>query len=84
MLVTTKPPSEDLGEVLSSAVDLLRARMRMFMVEPRADDLETIRQFVEAGDLRPVVMKIFPLSNMALAHEMLEHGSVTGKIAIEI
>ncbi|UYQ95384.1 NAD(P)-dependent alcohol dehydrogenase [Chitinophaga horti] len=84
VLVTTKPPSDDLGEMLSSAVDLFRARMRAFMVEPVAKDLEVIRQLVEAGELRPVVMKTFPLANTGLAHKMLEAESVTGKIVIEI
>lgn len=84
VLVTTKPPSDGVGEVLSSAIDLLKARMRMYMVDPLTADLDVLRSWVEACDVRPVIMKSFPLELTGEAHAMLEDESVAGKVVIEI
>ena len=46
-----------------------------------AELLEAVR-FVESGEIKPVVMDVLPLRDIARAHEILESGEVYGKIVL--
>jgi NADPH2:quinone reductase len=39
---------------------------------------------VEAGKLRPVMARSFPLADAASAHALMESGAFIGKIVLEI
>jgi NADPH:quinone reductase-like Zn-dependent oxidoreductase len=39
---------------------------------------------IEAGKLRPVIEKVFPLEQIADAHRLSEQGHVKGKLVISI
>lgn len=45
-------------------------------------ELEEAMQFVEAGLIRPVVKDVFPLSETARGHQILESGEVMGKVVL--
>jgi NADPH:quinone reductase-like Zn-dependent oxidoreductase len=47
-------------------------------------ELQTVMKLVAAGKLRPVVDRIFPLSEAAAAHVYLESGSQFGKVALTV
>ncbi len=49
---------------------------------PRGTQFEILRHFA-AGRLQPVLDKVFPLEEAALAHERLESGQQFGKIVLE-
>lgn len=59
-------------------------RLLMTQVKPRGGDLEKICALIEAGKVRPVVEKIFPLEQIAEAHRLSEAGHVRGKLAVKI
>jgi NADPH:quinone reductase-like Zn-dependent oxidoreductase len=59
-------------------------RLLMTRVKPRGGDLEKITALIEAGKIRPVVEKIFPLEQIAEAHRLSETGHVRGKLVVKI
>jgi NADPH:quinone reductase-like Zn-dependent oxidoreductase len=61
-----------------------RRRVRITMVKARGTDLDQLRALCEAGKLRPVIDKAFPLSKLAAAHDYSQHGHAGGKILINI
>ena len=53
-------------------------------VKPCGGELEKISALIEAGKLRPVIEKVFPLEQIAEAHRVSETGHVRGKLVIQI
>src|SRR5262249_17240331 len=43
-------------------------RLMIAQVKPRGGDLEKLNAFIEAGKLRPVIERVFPLEEIADAH----------------
>ncbi|HWZ44454.1 MAG TPA: NADP-dependent oxidoreductase [Candidatus Saccharimonadales bacterium] len=63
----------------------LRGRsLALTRTKPRGGDLEKISALIEAGKVRPVIEKIFPMEQMAEAHRLSETGHVRGKIVVKI
>jgi NADPH:quinone reductase-like Zn-dependent oxidoreductase len=54
------------------------------VVTERKADLIAIRALVEAGTLRPIVDRTFPLDETAAAHRYAESGAKTGAVVITI
>jgi NADPH:quinone reductase-like Zn-dependent oxidoreductase len=59
-------------------------RLLLTQVKPRGGELEKITALIEAGKIRVVVEKVFPLEQIADAHRLSEQGHVRGKLAISI
>src|ERR1043166_3270098 len=59
-------------------------RLSMMRVKPRGGELEKISALIEAGKIRPVIEKFFPLEQIAEAHRLSETGHVRGKLVIRI
>ena len=59
-------------------------RLSMTRVKPRGGELEKISALIEAGKIRPVVERVFPLEQIAEAHRLSEAGHVRGKLVIKI
>jgi NADPH:quinone reductase-like Zn-dependent oxidoreductase len=47
-------------------------------------DFEGVYELVKAGQVKPVVDKVFPLAEAAAAHERMERGEQVGKIVLRI
>ena len=50
----------------------------------QADILEQCREWIDAGELKIHATHLFPLKDAAKAHQLLENGSMTGKIVLLI
>lgn len=73
------------GVLSGHARALLRGkRFLMTQVKPRGGDLEKINVLIEAGKLKPIVERIYPLEQIAEAHRESEKGHVRGKLVITI
>lgn len=60
-------------------------RLGIFMWAPnRKEDLEQLRVLVEAGDLKPLVDRAYPLSAVPAAVRYLEDGHARGKVVVTI
>jgi NADPH:quinone reductase-like Zn-dependent oxidoreductase len=62
---------------------LVGQRLRMLASKPRQEDLQTLRELLEAGKLTPVIDRTYPLREVAEAirHLVAGHGR-GGKIVI--
>ncbi len=59
-------------------------KAQLVVVAARRDDLDQIRQWVEAGRLKPIIQEIYPLENIAAAHTQQETKHTRGKLVIRI
>jgi len=59
-------------------------RLLLTQVKPRGGDLEKIGVLIEAGKIKPVIEKIFPLEQIAEAHRLSEQGHVRGKLVLSV
>jgi NADPH:quinone reductase-like Zn-dependent oxidoreductase len=59
-------------------------RLRMLVSKERQEDLEVLRELIEAGKLRPLVGRTYPLGEAPEAMRALEAGNTRGKIVITV
>jgi NADPH:quinone reductase-like Zn-dependent oxidoreductase len=59
-------------------------RIRTFSANPRTPDLDELAGRVAAGDLRPVVDGIFPLTEIAAAHQAFDRGGALGRQVVRV
>ena len=59
-------------------------RLLIIQAKPRGGDLEKISALIEAGKVRPVIEKVFPIEQIADAHRLSEQGHVRGKLVLKI
>ncbi len=63
---------------------ILRQPIGMYIAAVRVEDLEALTQLIEAGKLRPVVDRTYPLERTAEALRYVESGQARGKVVITI
>ena len=61
-----------------------KERQTFFILKPSRADLTFVRELIEAGKLRAVVDRVYPLSEIADALETMGEGHVQGKLAVRI
>jgi len=59
-------------------------RIRTFSANPDTALLEDLAGYVTAGSLRPVVSRVFPLADIAAAHQAFSQGGILGKHVIAV
>ena len=59
-------------------------RLRMLASKPNQEDLQVLRELIEAGKLRPLVGRTYPLGEVPEAMRALEAGKTRGKIVITV
>ncbi len=57
-------------------------RLRGLMAKDRADDLDELTRLIDAGEVAPVIDRVFPLADTADAIRHLAHGHAAGKAVI--
>ena len=76
----------DLNQVMRKRLAVIGTTLRARPAEEKAAIMAALRQYVwpliEAGKIRPLVDKTFPLSEAAAAHEYFDSGRHTGKILL--
>jgi NADPH:quinone reductase-like Zn-dependent oxidoreductase len=55
-----------------------------FLARPSSDDLQLLTELIEAGRVRPVIDRAYPLSETADAIRYLETGHARGKVVINV
>jgi NADPH:quinone reductase-like Zn-dependent oxidoreductase len=63
---------------------LVGQRLRMLASKPNQDDLRVLRELIEAGKLRPLIGRTYPLGEVPEAMRALEAGNTRGKIVITV
>ena len=59
-------------------------KLTTFIAAPNAADLVALKDLIEAGKVRPIVDRTYPLSEGAKAIDYLEEGHARGKVAITV
>jgi NADPH:quinone reductase-like Zn-dependent oxidoreductase len=59
-------------------------RLRMLTSKPNQEDLQVLRELIEAGRLRPLIGRAYPLGEVPEAMRALEAGKTRGKIVITV
>jgi NADPH:quinone reductase-like Zn-dependent oxidoreductase len=55
-----------------------------FIAKPSSDDLQVLRKLIEAGKIRPVIDRTYPLTEAPEAIRYLETGHARGKVVIAV
>lgn len=85
MFVSTRGGTNDLKGMAEAAIDVVfQKRMKIVKLKANATDLDKLCELAESGKLKPYVTQVFSLTDIAKAHQALEAGDTTGKIAIKI
>ncbi len=76
----------DLGQMLHKRVSVYAASLRARPVGEKASIVAAVREnvwpLVSAGQVRPVVDRVLPLTEAGQAHRLLEEGAHVGKIVL--
>ena len=59
-------------------------RLRPVIYEESAEDLEALRERIEAGEVTPVVARTFPLAEAAEAIRFMHDGGAGGKVVLNV
>jgi NADPH:quinone reductase-like Zn-dependent oxidoreductase len=62
----------------------VRQKLGTLIAIARKDDLQVLREFLEAGTVKPVVDRTFPLSEVAEAIRYLREGRARGKVVVTV
>jgi len=71
-----------LGQALFSR--FAKQKMASFMAKNSKDDLLALKELIEAGKIKPVIDRTYPLSETAQALRYLEEGHARGKVVITV
>jgi len=77
-----EPLGRSVGMVLLSPT--VSQRMTFFLAHLNRADLAVLRELLEAGKVRPVIDRTYPLGECAAAIGYLEQGHAVGKVAITV
>ena len=62
----------------------VRQRLAPFFAQHSKDDLLTLKELIEAGKVKPVIDRTYPLSAVPEAIGYLEAGHARGKVVITV
>jgi NADPH:quinone reductase-like Zn-dependent oxidoreductase len=81
--ITTLPTPMSFVQIVLTAM-IPGKKSRFIFVKPRSQDLEYIKNWIEAGKIRSVIDRTYPLSEIAAAHTYSETQHALGKIVIVV
>ncbi|WP_405863606.1 NAD(P)-dependent alcohol dehydrogenase [Streptomyces sp. NBC_00005] len=82
-MVTVALSPSALAAIAVSSVHSSR-RIRTFSANPETPVLRDVAGQVDSGALRPVVDSVYPLADIAAAHQAFERGGVVGKHVVTV
>jgi NADPH:quinone reductase len=78
----------DMSDILVRRLTLTGSTLRPRTAEFKAAVAKSLREqvwpLIEAGKVRPVIYKVFPLAAASAAHTLIESGAHVGKIMLEV
>lgn len=81
--VSTLPALDNLAATVQSYF-FPGKKAKFILIKPIPRDLDALRELVEAGKMRSILDRTYPLSEIAAAHTYSETGRTVGKIAIAV
>lgn len=83
-LVYVSFKAKQIGQMLWTSLTRRHKKVLCLLVNEKAEDLRTIKDFVEAGKLRPFVDQAFPLDQAAAAHRYADSDAKKGPVVITV
>ena len=85
-LILNSGDSGAIGRVIKARLlsPFVSQKMVIFTVEPNKQDLEFLKQLIEAGEAAPVIDRTYSLSDVPEALRYLEEGHAQGKTVIRV
>jgi NADPH:quinone reductase-like Zn-dependent oxidoreductase len=77
-------PTHEFPEDLQQAADNLNVELEFVLVQSNGDDMNTLKDMLQTGELKAHVSKRYPFEDMAAAHQQIESGRSVGKIIVNI
>ena len=77
-------PTHEFPEDLQSRADQRNVALEFVLVQSSGEDMNTLKDMLEAGELKPHISKTFPFENMAEAHLQIESGRTVGKVVVTL
>lgn len=84
MVECAPSPGDWLGPVLGMAKTALTPRVAFFLCRVSGDDLAAVSRLIEAGKVKPVIDRTYPLDEAAEAIRYLERGHARGKVVVTV
>jgi NADPH:quinone reductase-like Zn-dependent oxidoreductase len=75
-----------LGRILKAVVlsPFVSQRLKPFEAKRKSEDLQVLKELIEAGKVTPVIDRTYPLSDVPEAIRYLEEGHARGKVVITV
>jgi NADPH:quinone reductase len=78
----------DLGQILRRRLSISGSTLRPRSLDFKAAIVASLREhiwpLIEAGKIKPVVYKVFPLEEAVQAHVLMEASTHVGKIVLQV
>jgi len=68
----------------SSSKEEIEAAIKDVRDNLESEDVELLKQLIEAGEYRPVVDRRYPLEDVVEAHRYVETGQKTGNVVLTV
>ena len=81
--ISTRPSPELFTQMLRTLF-VPGKKAKLVLAQARARDLSALRDLIEAGKVRSVIDRTYPLSEVAAAHAYSETGKAVGKIVLTV
>jgi len=77
-------PTHEFSEELKAAADPRNIKLEFVLVTSNGEDMNTLKEQIESGTLKPHVSVTFPFAQMAKAHKQIESGRTVGKAVVTL
>jgi NADPH:quinone reductase-like Zn-dependent oxidoreductase len=82
VFITTVPDAGALWNRLATLAG--EKQCRSLLTQPRGDDLDRFRTWIEQDKVHPVIDRVLPLEDAVEAHRLSEQGHARGKIVLKV
>lgn len=82
--ITTLPHGKQMLDTVRTGILPFGQKSKMVMVKAKGSDLDKIKEKIEAGKIRAVIDKVYPLEQVAEAHQYSSTFHTQGKLILKI
>lgn len=77
-------PTPNFSEEITDLAKKRQVKLSFLMVQSNGEDMNTLKNLLEKGAVKPHVSSTFTFDNMGKAHAQLESGRTVGKVVVTI
>jgi NADPH:quinone reductase-like Zn-dependent oxidoreductase len=77
-------PTMEFSEEVKAVAEQRKIEVSFVLVQSNGADMNTLKDLVETGVLKPHVSKTFPFAELAKTHEQIESGRTVGKVIVTV